>query len=89
MTRTEMLAALDRAKLLLAVAGELNHTSLAATLVGVPLTLAAFLDFSPWPGVICWTVAWAAFYLNAHLLEKAARLNAEVQRAQSARQDDD
>jgi hypothetical protein len=87
MTRTEMLAALDKVKRLLAVAGELNHTSFAAMLVGVPLTLAAFLGFSVWPGIICWTISWLAFALNTYLLRQAKALNAEVAKAQQARSD--
>ncbi len=85
MNRTELFAACDRAKRLLWWASELNRTSFAAMLVGVPLTLAAFMGLSPWPGVICWTMSWATFALNSYLLAQATKLNAQIRQANDER----
>lgn len=83
MTRTEMLAALDRSRRLLWLAHHLNESSFAAMLVGVPLTLAAFVGLSPWPGIICWACSWGAFTLNSRLLAQATAINDAVARARS------
>lgn len=85
MTRTELIATCAQVRRILWWAEELNRTSFAAMLVGVPLTLAAFMGLSVWPGIICWVFSWGAYALNTHLMAKASRLNADIRQANDER----
>ena len=81
MTRTEALRTLERARRYIDAAEHLNNTCLGATLVGLPVTLAAWFGMSPWPGIIMWVCAWGTWVVGRRLTARARELHERVRSA--------
>lgn len=81
MTRTEQIRLVRLAGRYITIADHCVSTSFATLCIGVPLTLLAFMGYSPWPGVIFWACSWLTHALGQHYTATAQKLQAIVNRA--------
>ena len=81
MTRTEQIRLTRLAGRYITIADHCVDASFATLCIGVPLTLLAFMGFSPWPGVIYWAISWATHALGQHYTAAARELQQRVIRA--------
>lgn len=83
MTRTEQIRLIRRAGVYIRIAEQCLHTSFATLMIGVPLTMIAFMGLSPWPGVIFWTVSWCTHAISNHYSTAARELQRLVNEART------
>lgn len=83
MTRTEQIKLVRRAGVYIRIADQCQHTSFVTLMIGVPLTMIAFMGLSPWPGVIFWSVSWCSKALADHYTAAATELQRRVNEARA------